>query len=102
PHPPSALSTLSLHDALPIFCPRPRAEPQQPVEPPERYRRRRGRAGGNPRGGGDPPPTGAGQPGALCPRSRAEPQQPVASSERCRDRKSTRLNSSHVAISYAV
>src|SRR5207253_10474259 len=77
---------LSLHDALPIFArtPRARAAPAQTVKEircaPVVRRRSRGRGAAR------------GAAGALLPGGDAERQ----------DRKSTRLNSSHVAISYAV
>src|SRR5690606_41691524 len=82
---PPALYTLSLHDALPIWTAvrwgRPRSRgavwsARRPVKPEV--------AGSNPVG--TAPPPGGATPGAT----------PT------RDRKSTRLNSSHVKISYAV
>src|SRR5207244_12921043 len=83
--PPTAISTLSLHDALPISCrrdpPIPRASPTA-RSPPTRRRR-----------GGHPTPCTC-----SCRTCRRR-----ASSTRARtDRKSTRLNSSHQIISYAV
>src|SRR5205814_9464659 len=77
PSPPSALYTLSLHDALPIFsrgasASRARALP---------YARSI--------------PTPARRDASAGKRSRS-------SGRRSRDRKSTRLNSSHLGISYAV
>src|SRR3712207_9505380 len=72
--------TLSLHDALPI-CLRPR----QRTEAPGLHRR-----GGRALGGGPPPP-------GLRRRLRERIRR-----SRDRDRKSTRLNSSHANISYAV
>src|SRR3712207_9334431 len=73
--------TLSLHDALPIWIGQARAA---------RDGRARGVAGGGP---GAPRDDRA----ALCP---GGPSQ--AEDRRGRDRKSTRLNSSHANISYAV
>src|SRR5690348_17656412 len=71
------VSTLSLHDALPILC-------------------------GAPAGGGD----AAGRLGVYCgaEAARAGPAfaRALASERRPADRKSTRLNSSHPSISYAV
>src|SRR5699024_11540035 len=82
--PPTALSTLSLHDALPIYLLRLDRRPSLGQALHRRGRRGRllpgARRGGGLRRGRDrgaPPP-------------------------RARDRKSTRLNSSHVSISYAV
>src|SRR5207253_8961613 len=89
--PTTQLYPLSLHDALPISA--------GPVA---------GAAGGD--GGSSPcprvPPAAEGQPGAAAPgRHNASPRgaglHGRGGSGR-RDRKSTRLNSSHVAISYAV
>src|SRR5207253_7218310 len=93
PPSPTAPSPLSLHDALPI-CPgeRPGRVPPRPLplpaggpagpDPPGRPRQPLpAEAGGGTGGPGDRPDRG-GQAGG--------------------DRKSTRLNSSHVAISYAV
>src|SRR5699024_11373972 len=82
---PPQLSSLSLHDALPIFV--------YPllgshVSPRAGWMRRR-----------EPPPRGAAA--SRISRGRSAP----ARSDRrrgARDRKSTRLNSSHVSISYAV
>ena len=56
---------------------------KQPVGQPKQCRLRRGCAGSDSRVGGDPPPAGAGQPGALCPRPRGEPQYPVEAPQRC-------------------
>src|SRR5439155_27012135 len=85
--PPTDIYTLSLHDALPIFARRAAARVDHrsrrrrggprlaaPLRGPHRSPRERGREGGDSRRG----------------------------RTRRRDRKSTRLNSSHVAISYAV
>src|SRR2546426_8710765 len=71
--------TLSLHDALPISQRRPRAshrDPRRPALLPERTAARK----------------------ALAPPPRNLPRNARAH----RDRKSTRLNSSHLVISYAV
>src|SRR2546426_3160649 len=75
--------TLSLHDALPISW-RTRARPAQEHQP------------------------GAGASPARAPRGRAHAPRPdrapraTRATRRRRDRKSTRLNSSHLVISYAV
>src|SRR5207253_7971812 len=92
PPPPTPTYTLSLHDALPISRHRPgagqRGQRTRPADDPadradpggllraREHRRRRGRDPGH-----------------------AEAQDVVVATQ---DRKSTRLNSSHVAISYAV
>src|SRR5690606_42149905 len=75
-HPPATteIYTLSLHDALPIFIPR------RPATPP-----------------GTGPRCGSSAPATRSSRSRSS-SRPTATA----DRKSTRLNSSHVKISYAV
>src|SRR5437660_11284115 len=70
--------TLSLHDALPIYRSRPR-----------RRARRRDRTSGRARL-------------RCCPARGGSAAPPPERRWRRRDRKSTRLNSSHVAISYAV
>src|SRR5437868_15237547 len=73
--PPSELYTLSLHDALPIYCRRHRPQPA---------------AGGT---------------GGVCAgdhRCRPDVMEPCGAAQVRGDRKSTRLNSSHVSISYAV
>src|SRR5205814_6069398 len=87
--PATQISTLSLHDALPISVPRPRRTPGRPdrallaaaVPGPERdvAWHAAGRA----------------QRRAASRRARPGPASPI-------DRKSTRLNSSHLGISYAV
>src|SRR3712207_7309662 len=67
------------------------------------------RSGGRPhprpgptgRGGGGPRP-GRGHPAALPPGARPEPRDHPGGGGRPEDRKSTRLNSSHANISYAV
>src|SRR5690606_41675976 len=85
--------TLSLHDALPIYERRPGAGDAPRVG-------RQAGLGGRPEGrvGGEPRPRGAdrraGQPGGHPGVRRA--------ARGGADRKSTRLNSSHVKISYAV
>src|SRR5207253_9377552 len=88
--PPPTTSTLSLHDALPIS-------------------RRHGGTGGGPVLGGAPGGRGPGLGGGgpwHGPGVRADHGHGAAGGARHRqagtDRKSTRLNSSHVAISYAV
>src|SRR5207253_9052363 len=94
--PPTPLSPLSLHDPLPISTASraaARAEGGVPA-------RERGAAGGGPA----QPPGARG--GARAPRRRrgrgaARAEERAAGPAR-EDRKSTRLNSSHVAISYAV
>src|SRR3712207_7052813 len=76
--------TLSLHDALPI-C-RGRALPRRPrLHPQAAHGLRRGHAAGSSR-----------RDAALADAARLRPE------GRARDRKSTRLNSSHANISYAV
>src|SRR5262245_64033098 len=94
--PPTALCTLSLHDALPIYRARPRGLPRA------RRLERAGRAHAGGRGGGR---GGALRPGAAralaaaVAERRGEVERPDPAGE---DRKSTRLNSSHLGISYAV
>src|SRR5690606_41650597 len=94
--PPAGLYPLSLHDALPISAPRPRGRPRHAAA-----------AGGVPRGTGGSP---------ACPAPAADDRPrgdrrghpdlvrvvglPLVLLHP--DRKSTRLNSSHVKISYAV
>src|SRR5690606_41864993 len=95
--PPTGPSPLSLHDALPISA---------------RRRRRglrlaavlgRGLAARGPGGGGHPPGSEAGQgAGAGTGRGDRPDGRPAAVRVAGGDRKSTRLNSSHVKISYAV
>src|SRR5690606_41242181 len=83
---PTEIHTLSLHDALPI-------SPSVP-SPRPRVRRRRGRrCGGSPSSGGT---------SGVTPVRRKARSMRSAASAFSRDRKSTRLNSSHVKISYAV
>src|SRR5207249_10099328 len=93
----TSICTLSLHDALPIYF---------------------GQRAGRPRGGMGPGAAGGGQVRArlfLRPRGirleqrgtdaaneRANRKRIARAAGRIRDRKSTRLNSSHVSISYAV
>src|SRR5690606_41762632 len=72
---PAAVSSLSLHVALPIFL----AVAARPGRTPTRH-----------------------GPHAASRRPTAASPQPHAASRRPQDRKSTRLNSSHVKISYAV
>src|SRR5438034_4292185 len=76
---PTEIYTLSLHDALPIWRPSARAPLQH------RRRRRAERAA-------------RAMPRRASPRRREDP----VPARRRRDRKSTRLNSSHTVISYAV
>src|SRR5256885_7496512 len=71
--------TLSLHDALPIFRSAARARAASPTARPPNRRVRRRRRGGDSGSRASAPP-----------------------SETESDRKSTRLNSSHLVISYAV
>src|SRR3712207_7822113 len=92
--------TLSLHDALPIYA-RPRAghDPGDPAAQGRRHRRLR-------RDGGDAPPLhpeGPPEPlGAPARRGLRALRGDRGGEARRRDRKSTRLNSSHANISYAV
>src|SRR5204863_7459067 len=72
--PTTEIYTLSLHDALPIYRPHPNGRPERSRPVPAGGSAEDGDAGG-------------------------EPVQEVPAAE---DRKSTRLNSSHVEISYAV
>src|SRR5690606_41690745 len=76
--------TLSLHDALPIY---PHLHQPRAGRPRGRARRRDGTPEGRRSAGGDQLPFARG---------------PHRQAVHCRDRKSTRLNSSHVKISYAV
>src|SRR5690606_40994566 len=88
--PPPAISTLSLHDALPISPPEPEPEPQPEPEP------------APPQPAPQPPAPPQPQPEPEPPKPAVQPppeQEPDIALE---DRKSTRLNSSHVKISYAV
>src|SRR5690606_42021765 len=82
------ICSLSLHDALPIL----RMSSRLPSgrRQPMHVRTGRGRGGRSCRGGADTAAV------LRCFRFIEEPR------PRCRDRKSTRLNSSHVKISYAV
>src|SRR5205807_4956679 len=87
--PPPAIYTLSLHDALPI----------SPADPLRRTAHRLERLGERPPrqpGGSFQRPPGVAPPTepARCPQPHGEVHQ--------RDRKSTRLNSSHLVIPYAV
>src|SRR5690606_41704004 len=87
---PAQFYTLSLHDALPIWRAG-RAEAQGPG-------RRRDRARGGARGRGAARLRADSRHGPVLGRRAADRRQ----AGRARDRKSTRLNSSHVKISYAV
>src|SRR5207249_11724823 len=75
---------LSLHDALPIWCR-------------SRLRARQWHGAADP--AGDGPWLGSGGVGHPAP---SHGPSPAGSAAPCQDRKSTRLNSSHVSISYAV
>src|SRR5690606_40329637 len=92
------LSTLSLHDALPIW-----SSPPSPISRPEvvhadRHRlRAHGRAAAALRRGRLPDRREADRAGG-----RGGPAGSLRAAVPRRDRKSTRLNSSHVKISYAV
>src|SRR5690348_17676003 len=90
--PPTAVYTLSLHDALPIS--RRADERARPGDGGDRVRKTAVRPSRYVPDRLDPPPFGA---GVLQSRDRDGRR-----SRRRRDRKSTRLNSSHPSISYAV
>src|SRR5207253_3599465 len=90
PTPTPEIYTLSLHDALPIF----RA-------PGARRRGRLGHAGAA-RCHRPPPGRGGGGRARLPVRGRSHRRRRGGPPPPAQDRKSTRLNSSHVAISYAV
>src|SRR5205807_8361128 len=99
PTPPTALYTLSLHDALPISA---RGERRRGKEFLRRQSRHCGGAGLEHGATRDAGPM-------LCVPHRAFLLESASSMARCsrsrvplRDRKSTRLNSSHLVISYAV
>src|SRR5207253_11443381 len=99
--PPPATYTLSLHDALPISAPRSGARPPPPGAPAARP----ARPGRTPPAATVARPPRAGRPAPAGRRGPAGGDSPPAaarSAPASRDRKSTRLNSSHVAISYAV
>src|SRR5690606_41990820 len=87
--PPPALYPLSLHDALPIWQDE-RAPPGIPIFPP---------VGGGRKPATAPPPA---EIASRLPPFECLADRPVGGIERAVDRKSTRLNSSHVKISYAV
>src|SRR5205807_10497619 len=82
---PTALYTLSLHDALPIFAARAAVGLRVPHALPARDRR-----------------VCAGVAAARSGRCRARGGVHPLARDRMKDRKSTRLNSSHLVISYAV
>src|SRR5207249_11267935 len=84
---PTEIYTLCLHDALPISRGRARRS-SAPRRAPAR-------------GAAWPPPRGPGRRGRFRGARRCAPARPARIDE-LRDRKSTRLNSSHVSISYAV
>src|SRR5437763_4328361 len=82
---PTEIYTLSLHDALPILSSRANRGAlarRRPPSQPARVASERG--------------------AAFAPQLRALPREPVRGGVVARDRKSTRLNSSHRCISYAV
>src|SRR5699024_11669949 len=90
--PPTQLHTLSLHDALPICSSSARCSPTPPLT-----------RSSFP----FPTTTASAWSSATSPPSATErpsccPHPASTRWRRCRDRKSTRLNSSHVSISYAV
>src|SRR5690606_40849022 len=100
--PPAPPSTLSLHDALPIFDAQ--LLPGDPARPHPVHQHPAAVAGGGAvvgapgvefHGGAFPDHGGQSPPRAPTPREAALTPAPA-------DRKSTRLNSSHVKISYAV
>src|SRR5690606_41609492 len=96
---PTALPALSLHDALPIF-----ASADVPAEV-EAVGERVERAGGQVLARYRDPLGGRWLVLAVLPIDRIEPtpyQRELSEAHVKRDRKSTRLNSSHVKISYAV
>src|SRR5439155_14435275 len=90
---PSEIYTLSLHDALPISC----GDGEGP-EPARARFRLADRWFDLPGGARGCSCSASEESAGNCDR---EPER-VSTAERDRDRKSTRLNSSHVAISYAV
>src|SRR5690606_41890349 len=99
PTPPTPPLTLPLHAALPISGSTPNTPPLAPF---------RGLCHSR-RGPIDPiPPAAAGrterhpQPAGHTARGWNNPKEPPMTNDEARDRKSTRLNSSHVKISYAV
>src|SRR5690606_41274301 len=100
--PPPPLSTLSLHDALPILTP---ARPRWPRLPGSRgngVRSTEAEVMGSGTGTHDlilpgAEPIASGRVVCPDPKARGRRRRPTG-----RDRKSTRLNSSHVKISYAV
>src|SRR5439155_23430645 len=98
--PPRASSTLSLHDALPIYHVRVRGRPKP--DPDRRARDHRDRHGGK----GNPAKAGSHVSFGSHGRFGDRKSRVVSGFSRIArlqaDRKSTRLNSSHVAISYAV
>src|SRR5690606_41426905 len=100
--PPPQISTLSLHDALPIFSLLPSGAVQQRNGAEARVQSRAGRLSPTP-----PVDLGLTPPSASpCAIKRDElsprrPRRPPGPADPCpTDRKSTRLNSSHVKISY--
>src|SRR5207249_10070613 len=99
--PPPALSPLSLHDALPIYARERQLEPRARARSSdaEAHGRRRAVAGRELTRRVDDDAARAGVGGE---RVGVPPGRQVQPDVRARDRKSTRLNSSHVSISYAV
>src|SRR5690606_41037830 len=90
---PAVSSTLSLHDALPICV---RVDERQAAVGMVAHDRHVGRLSAPPANDGDVARA------SLLRRERIAPAGPTAFPEPVIDRKSTRLNSSHVKISYAV
>src|SRR5207248_11665117 len=96
-HPyPTQLHTLSLHDALPISSPRetPSAAPARPLEEKDLPPHQTALSAA--------PDAAVSTPSATAPPRTHTTLPPPAFSTIRRDRKSTRLNSSHRTISYAV
>src|SRR5262245_53402697 len=96
---PTRISLLSLHDALPISArsPSPSSNPNPRPSPRPRAGPPRARAPGSP-ASRRPPPAPAASSAASAASAKPTPATPSSA----RDRKSTRLNSSHLGISYAV
>src|SRR5207249_5971530 len=94
--PPPPLSPLSLHDALPISR-------RMPSLTPLSHRFRQAPAWTAPATSNWQPPSAPLSPRHLFPQKSSRPSPwPIGRSLPEKDRKSTRLNSSHVSISYAV
>src|SRR5690606_40315544 len=100
--PPTLRDTLSLHDALPISSP-PALNPSRTTRPhshscrPEVRKKAQNRKDAKPPSGH--PPTAASPPPCVRDR-RPQGEDPRKRGLQRQDRKSTRLNSSHVKISY--